>query len=151
MLHDVRNPRTWGKPLRLQYGVVRFITNKMATPDHSKQALLKRISEAEQKEKAATLDKTTLLEIAAVMAREMGEAIAANMPTPASQIIHVQGDSSFSQPKKDNDIIDIDDSIVDVTKAEEFDKNFDEIGEEKISDDDTADKKAKLRKLLGKE
>jgi hypothetical protein len=144
LLHKVHDPKTRGRSLKLRHGVLSFGVN-MAQPDHSKQGLLRRVEEL-TKTQGSTFTKEELLEVAAVMAKEMAKEIVANMPQP--QVLQVQRTEDIQQHT--SGFVDIDDSIVDVTKATEFEKNFDSIGEEKLSDTDVEDKQAKLKELLGK-
>lgn len=76
------------------------------------------------------------------MAREMAKELIANLP--AQQIVQIRQEGSGGTK---DDLIAIDDSIVDVTKDKEFKKNFEALGQEKVSDDKGSDKRDKLRAL----
>jgi hypothetical protein len=92
------------------------------------------------------VDIETLKAMAREMAKEMVKEIIANMP--AQQIIEIRKEGSGGQK---NDLIAIDDSVVDVTKECKFKKNFESLGEEKVSEDSGEDKRNKLKELLKKD
>lgn len=80
------------------------------------------------------------------LAKEMAKELIANLP--AQQIVQIRQEGSGGSK---DDLIAIDASIADVTKDKEFKKNFDTLGQEKVSDDKGSDKRDKLKALKGQQ
>lgn len=96
---------------------------------------------------AKEMAKVMAKEMAGELAKEMAKEIVANMP--AQQIVEIRREGSDTIEGK-NDLVALDESIVDVTSEGNFEKNFDSLGQTKISQDSGQDKRDKLRRLKKK-